>query len=127
MARAVTASRVVTLPATGERHRLDLHDRGATIVRLADDAPVGTIVFDTSESAELAIRCIEVDEPERGYGAGSEAIRLLLAASSGYDTATAMAPPDQGLPVYFWSRMGFRPHFGAQPDGGITFTRDFAQ
>jgi hypothetical protein len=33
------------------------------------------------------------------------------------------APPDLGLAVYFWSRMGLRPLNGPGPDGGIWFER----
>jgi N-acetylglutamate synthase-like GNAT family acetyltransferase len=124
MARAVKNPPTVTLPAQGQRHRLEARATGAAIVRLADETQIGCIAFETTESTTLAIHSIEVDEAARGYGAGSEAIRLLLASAHGFDAVTAAAPSGQGLPVYFWSRMGFRPLFGALEGGGIAFRRD---
>ncbi len=126
MAGAVTGSPGVRLPVSGERHRLEPSARGATIVRLADGAVVGRLVFGLLGDATLAIQSITVEENHRGYGAGSEAIRLLLAAVRGVDRIVTCAPGDAGLPVYFWSRMGFHPLFGAAEGGGIRFERSLA-
>ena len=65
-----------------------------------------------------------IDEGARGYGAGSEAAALLLdALARRHAVARAWAPPDRGLAVYFWIRMGFRPLAGEGPHGGLWFER----
>ena len=123
MAEPVSDGPRVILPANGARHRLEVTPGGAAIVRLSDDSVVGDVSFSLAES-NLAIVCISIAEGARGFGAGSEAIRLLLDAASGISTATAVAPPGLGLPVYFWSRMGFRPLFGTGEGRGLRFFRD---
>ncbi len=119
----MTGGPVVELPVSGERHRLDPSERGATIIRLSDGEVIGQLVFELSGVATLTIQSVTVEENDRGYGAGSEAIRLLLASAQGVDRVVACAPSDAGLPVYFWSRMGFHPLFGAPEGGGIRFER----
>ncbi|MYD28821.1 MAG: hypothetical protein F4X03_07915 [Dehalococcoidia bacterium] len=63
-----------------------------------------------------------IDEEARGYGAGSGAATALLKAlRRRYPVVRTWAPPDRGLAVYFWVRMGFRPLHGEGPDGGLWF------
>ena len=63
-----------------------------------------------------------IDEGARGYGAGSETAALLLETlARRHAVARAWAPPDRGLAVYFWIRMGFRPLAGDGPNGGLWF------
>jgi GNAT superfamily N-acetyltransferase len=71
----------------------------------------------------LRIERLCINPKGRGYGAGSEAARLLLdaAAGAGMRRVRAHAPPDLGLAVYFWIRMGLRPLHGDGPEGGIWF------
>ena len=48
---------------------------------------------------------------------------FLAAAAPAYAEIKAWAPPDLGLAVYFWVRMGLSPLHGEGPDGGIWFER----
>jgi hypothetical protein len=74
----------------------------------------------------LVVESLCIDEALRGYGRGSDAARMLtsMAAARGWRRLRAWAPPDRGLAVYFWVRMGLRPLFGDGPDGGIWFERE---
>ncbi len=111
--------------ACGERVRLERSAEGYAIVRLADGAPVGRIALSETVPATGVIDALCIETSERGYGAGSEAAWLVAEAlgRAGVRTLRAWAPPDRGLAVYFWSRMGFRPIFGEGPNGGIWFER----
>lgn len=86
---------------------------------------VGSIVVDM-EGERLAITSLCVDEGLRGYGAGSTAARAMVhaATDAGCSTVRAWAPPNRGLAVYFWFRMGLRPVPGPGPDGGIWLERE---
>lgn len=110
------------LPWSGVRHRLEAialapGEIRLAIVRVADAAKVGEVVLTDGETP--FVRCLLVDETQRGYGAGSEAAWLLLdaLAAAGCERVEAWAPPQLGLAVYFWSRMGFAPCFGARGEG----------
>ncbi|MDZ7726708.1 MAG: hypothetical protein U5Q44_00135 [Dehalococcoidia bacterium] len=78
----------------------------------------------------LNVASLCVDKERRGYRLpGSEAARLLVdaAADAGYHARiTAWAPPDNGLAVYFWYRMGLRALHGEGPNGGLRFERTLA-
>jgi ribosomal protein S18 acetylase RimI-like enzyme len=76
---------------------------------------------------ELLIWELCIEREHRGYGAGSEAARLLAGAAkaAGWTSLRARAHPEYGLSVYFWIRMGFRPLHGEGPEGGIWFVREF--
>lgn len=129
----MTPLEALGFPLEGDRFRLepDQHrDRqGAAvmvaIIRLRDQAIVGGIALShDSPTGTLTIERLCVDEPQRGYGAGSEAAALLLAAAeSSFEHVRAWAPPRLGLAVYFWVRMGLRPLHGEGPEGGIWFER----
>ena len=73
----------------------------------------------------LMIRSLCIDEPHRSYGAGSEAVLLFNRAcdAAGVPLVRTWAPPDGGLAVYFWIRMGYRPLHGEGPEGGLWFER----
>ncbi len=115
-----------SLPAKVEGERFELNGvaDGFLIVRKGDGERVGAIVLE-QELATTTIRSLCVDEAHRSYGAGSEAARLLTGAcdAAGVATLRAWAPPNLGLSVYFWIRMGFSPLHGEGPDGGIWFAR----
>ena len=114
------------LPVSGDRFRLQRSDDDETVVvtRLSDGQSVGRFELEARGPA-LTIRALCIDEARRGYGAGSEAARLLLAAadSAGFITVRAWAPPKLGLSAYFWGRMGLRPLLGPGPTGGIWYER----
>jgi GNAT superfamily N-acetyltransferase len=119
--RRVTGSRVALRSLTG----------GATyeIVRSADDAVMGEVKCWTDEPAAgwLTIETIAVVEGQRGWGYGSEAVRLLEAEAK---AARCRADVDarNGLGLYFWLRLGYRPAGpdevpGRPPRGIITMIR----
>lgn len=121
----MSADLASAFPRTGTRVRLDLPDGGrGMILRLADGSRVGEFAV-VEDGGALAIDVLCIDEPARGYGLGSEAACLLRDACAEHSRGRvrAWAPPDRGLAVYFWSRMGFHPVFGERPGGGIWFER----
>lgn len=82
---------------------------------------VGEVAVDVSGDLPFIERLC-IDEEARGYGAGSEtATALVRALGRRYPAVRTWAPPDRGLAVYFWVRMGFRPVAGEGPDGGLWF------
>ena len=95
------------------------------IVRRADGAVAGAATLGSESGGSLVIERLCIDTGMRGYGLGSEAARLVLdaATAAGYHEVQAWAPPDRGLAVYFWCRMGLRPVFGAGRSGGLEFVR----
>ena len=82
---------------------------------------IGEVAVDLSgETPFISRLCI--DEGARGYGAGSGAANALLRSlARRFAVVRTWAPPDRGLAVYFWVRMGFRPVAGEGPDGGLWF------
>ena len=114
----------LALPVQGERFRLERAGNGVAVVRLADLAPVGRIDIEEIQEG-LLLRALCIDEAHRSYGAGSEAARLFNRAcdDARVPLVRTWAPPDRGLSVYFWIRMGYRPLHGEGPDGGIWFER----
>jgi GNAT superfamily N-acetyltransferase len=114
-------------PLVGRRFRLE-PDTGSParlkVIRLADREPVGTATIEELSPNTLLISSLCIDAEHRGYGAGSEAAELLLAAAAGvYEKIRTWAPPNLGLAVYFWVRMGFSPLHGEGPEGGLWFER----
>ncbi len=126
MARPLTLPERLGLPVKGARFRLEAaSETGALlVVRIADGQPVGRITIEVDGPA-LTITSVCVDKALRGYGAGSEAARLLIraAAAGGFATVRAFAPGGNGLAVYFWFRMGLHPLHGEGPEGGIWVER----
>lgn len=127
MAGAVSGG-YLALPARGERVRLEAAGDGElALVRLADGERRGTVRL-TASGDWLLVEELCVDEAARGYGLGSEAGRLLRegAAAAGWRRLRAWAPPDRGLAVYFWIRMGLHPLHGPGPEGGIWLEHSLA-
>lgn len=125
MVASVSEALACSFPRVGMRVRLDLAPGGqGAIVRRADGSRVGEFAI-VEDSNALIIDALCVDAAARGYGLGSEAAGLLREACAEHcrGRIRAWAPPDRGLAVYFWSRMGFRPLFGERPGGGIWFER----
>lgn len=125
MSRSIAA----LFPLPGVRTRLDLGCDGFGQVQLqADGRTCGRFAL-SGDDHVLAIDALCIDEAERGYGLGTEAAQLLrdAAASGGWAVLRAWAPPDRGLAVYFWSRMGLHPLFGEHPGGGIWLERELGR
>ena len=114
----------LALPAVGERFRLERAGDAVAVVRLPDNLRVGTMQIEVVDEG-LFIRSLCIDEARRSYGAGSEAALLFNRScdTAGVSLVRTWAPPDRGLAVYFWIRMGFRPLGGKGPDRGIWFER----
>lgn len=113
------------LPLQGDRVRLDAAGGGGlSITRLADEALVGSIGL-SHGGRTLTVDSLCIGEPYRGYGCGSEAAYLLIraAGNAAFAEIRAWAPPDRGLAVYFWYRMGLHPLHGEGPNGGIWLER----
>ncbi len=113
------------LPLTGERVSLaDAGDGRVAVTRLRDGKDIGFARLE-EQGRELVVRALCLDEAQRSFGCGSEAGHLLVdgAERAGFERMRAWAPPDLGLAVYFWIRMGFRPLHGEGPEGGIWFER----
>lgn len=116
------------LPRPGARFRLEADTPGVSriIVARHGGEVVGAIDATTGEDgASLLVSSLCIEDGRRGYGAGSEAARLLIRAAeeSGFSCIRAWAPAGRGLAVYFWMRMGLRPLHGEGPDGGIWLER----
>ena len=110
----------------GERVRIDGPLPGESIlIRLSDGHAAGSLVT-REDGASLVVERLCIEPAFRGYGLGSDAARLVrLAAERGpWNVLRAWAPPDLGLAIYFWCRMGLRPLHGEGPDGGLWFERD---
>ncbi len=111
----------------GPRVRLEADGTGNyRILRMLDGTALGRITLEESGNA-LFVRAICIDAPHRGFGAGTGAATLLREAAEAAGTwryLRAWAPPDTGLAVYFWSRMGLRPIPGDGPNGGLLLERE---
>lgn len=113
------------VPLVGRRHRVETGKGPGEYVirRLADGEAIGCIRLAAREGGGTHIDVLAVDEGQRGYGAGSEAAHLVLDAlrDMGVTEVTAWAPPELGLAVYFWYRMGLSAVPGEGPGGGLLF------
>ena len=107
----------------GHRIRLVASPGGYAIVAAGGET-IGRLELD-SEGDVLFVKSLCIDEGHRGFGAGSEAGRLVResAAAGPWHTLRAWAPPDRGLAVYFWFRMGLHPVPGDGPHGGLQLER----
>lgn len=113
------------LPITGERVQLEAAGKHRIGIRRIRDGEIVGAAEVEPQPLTLTIRALYIEGPHRGYGCGSEAARLLIdaAAASGYERLCASAPPELGLAVYFWFRMGLHPLHGEGPGGGIWLER----
>jgi GNAT superfamily N-acetyltransferase len=122
MAAALMPNVSLALPLNGARVRIPQaeDDDSLAIVRKSDGQVVGRLKL-SSDAGVLIVQELCVTEQHRGYGCGSDAGRLLVhaAEAAGFKALRAWAPPDRGLAVYFWFRMGLRPLHGEGPSGGL--------
>lgn len=96
------------------------------IIRLESGEAVGTVALAPRSVGVIEVMHLWVAPAFRGYGAGSEAARLMVAAAAdaGFKAIHAWAHPGLGLSVYFWMRMGLHPQHGEGPGAGLRFTRE---
>ena len=113
----------LALPVTGERFRLE-REGDDIAVRRSNGERVGSMAVEETADG-LCIRALCIEQAHRSYGAGSEAALLFNRAcdAAGVPLVRTWAPPDRGLAVYFWIRMGFAPVHGEGPEGGLWFER----
>lgn len=110
-------------PMRGERVSLVSTADGLQVLD-SDGKQIGTLKLERTDDDVLFVKSLCIDKARRGYGAGTEAAQLILAAAAGtMSIVRAWAPPNLGLAVYFWIRMGLHPLHGEGPDGGIWFER----
>ncbi|MCY3558866.1 MAG: hypothetical protein OXH13_09495 [Chloroflexi bacterium] len=110
-ARAIAGRRE---PCRIERRLAD-GDQGWWIV--ADDEQVGALCARlgssaaTPESRAVIWTWLAVEARWRAYGYGGAAVPLLehAARSAGATVALAPLPPDNGVALYFWLRLGYIP------------------
>lgn len=127
----MSAARPLPERITGERVSLRRVEDGDVtryeVRRRGRRGAVGEVTVDLRGEVPFIERLC-IDEEARGYGAGSGAATALLRAlSSRYAAVRTWAPPDRGLAVYFWVRMGFRPVAGEGPNGGLWFEQELSR
>lgn len=113
--------------SAGRGSSLDRGRAGALpyeVVREADGAVIGRMHYRADDPVGwLSIGCIAVAEGERGWGYGSEAMRLLEAeAAQKWEAQRFRANVDarNGLGLYFWLRLGYRPATPGEVPGGAS-------
>jgi len=84
------------------------------IARARDVHEIGFVAFRVGQPEDgwLTIREIELEEGQRGWGYGSEAVRLLegVAVERAWaERFRAEVDARNGLGLYFWLRLGYRP------------------
>ena len=113
----------LTFPMRGQRVSVVSTGKGIEVLD-REGSRIGAVELVRMDGDTLFIKTLCIDESRRGYGAGTETAQLLLKAAAGNASMVrAWAPPDLGLAVYFWIRMGLQPLHGEGPDGGIWFER----
>lgn len=114
---------------TLQRRFTEARDR-LLVIAGTDGEPIGLVEYRVHEPAEgwLSIAFIALKDGLRGFGYGSEAVRALEAwAEKSHRVTSFLAEinPRNGLALYFWLRVGYRPvHAGevfwrAPDEGGI--------
>ena len=99
------------------------------IVREADGTVIGLLDYRANSAGRgwLSVGFIAVARVWRGWGYGSEAVRLLEAEAKA-ERFRANVDARNGLGLYFWLRLGYRPARagevpGGAPSGMITMVR----
>lgn len=127
-----------TGPEDGERDlapsriRLEPESAGVFVVlRRGDDRRIGRVEYRLRHPGPgwLAITAIEISREERGWGYGSEVVRGLERWARKQRLAgrfAAAVEPDDGLGLYFWLRLGYRPAVAGEAfgDEGFWIVRD---
>ncbi|MEX0683593.1 MAG: hypothetical protein WD904_05755 [Dehalococcoidia bacterium] len=89
-----------------------IEGNGATLViaRSADPAPIGLVTYRAGSPAAgwLTVEFLALSVGRRGWGFGSEAVRLIESAGLA-ERFLASVYVRNGLGLYFWLRMGYRP------------------
>ena len=104
------------------RRQAESRDGLMAIARPDETEPIGLIQYQTSDSQDgwLTVPFIALAKAYRGWGYGSEAVRLLeeWAVREGLAKRfRAEVDARNGLGLYFWLRLGYRPA-GWHAEGG---------
>ncbi len=92
------------------------------MTRAGDDSPIGVLAYraGASEAGWLSFEAVSVEPGLRGMGLESEAVRLVEGEALNWGACRfrATVPHGDGLGVYFWLRLGYRPEVkpGGQRD-----------
>ncbi len=88
--------------------RLPVGSDVLAIVRQGDAVPIGLLVYQRREDGWLEFRWLALAKGHRGLGYGSEAVRLIEESGQAQRFA-AEVYAGNGLGLFFWLRMGYRP------------------
>lgn len=93
-----------------ELHRMIDEADGETLViaRADGSAPIGLLVYRLADDGWLEFLFLALAKGLRGRGYGSEAVRLIEESGQAQRFA-AYVSAGNGLGLYFWLRMGYRP------------------
>jgi GNAT superfamily N-acetyltransferase len=100
-------------------------------VRPPSDEPIGVAVWEAAATGAAIIRLIVIHRTHRGWGLGAEAV-LRMEEQVGAREVWVPIPPDNGLAVYFWLRLGYHPVLQvdqppfARREGGLWMMRSIA-
>ena len=103
-------------------------DAGAcllVITRSDDPAPIGVLDYRLGQPGEgwLTVAFVAAGAGDRGWGYGSEAVRLLeeyVASGGQAERIRADVDAGNGLGLYFWLRLGYRPARPGEVPGGAS-------
>ncbi len=118
------------------RERLeDAHWGILAITRCEDDSAIGVVEYrlGVPEDGWLSMEFVAVEPRVRGLGLESEAVRLVegeMAEKGRADRFCARVDKSNGLELYLWLRLGYRPARpgedpwpGERPDGIMSMVR----
>ncbi len=96
--------------AVDELQRMIDEAGGETLViaRADEPAPIGLLVYRLAADGWLEVRFLALAKALRGWGYGSEAVRLIEELGLAQQFA-ARVSDGNGLGLYFWLRMGYSP------------------
>ncbi len=118
------------------RERLEDTHRGVlAVTRREDDSAIGVVEYrpGVPEDGWLSMEFVAVEPRVRGLGLESEAVRLVegeMAEKGRADRFCARVDKSNGLELYFWLRLGYRPARpgedpwpGERPNGIMSMVR----
>ena len=107
---AATVRGVGEPAAIGELQRMTDEAGGETLViaRADDPTAIGLLVYRLADDGWLEFRFLALAKALRGWGYGSEVVRLIEESGRARRFA-ARVSAGNGLGLFFWLRMGYRP------------------
>jgi GNAT superfamily N-acetyltransferase len=96
--------------SAGEGRSVDSRSGGVLVIqRINEDGPIGLLEYEVKRGS-LTVAFIALAKAYRGWGYGSEAVRLLEEWAVGIaERFRAEVAVRNGLGLYFWLRLGYRP------------------